>query len=195
MTCMKRLASRLRKRLESGTLTWYGWVRLVAAVSFIALPLTQAHAEIVFIGWGAPAELRLQVGSPSGVSTVVHDVPAAHIGDATPVTGAPNSILIDAYARMPNIIQAIFTQFIISVDSSIPLSNGGYTIPFTDISWTAQHGDIPSGVFQGIPGQVVAGPTRAFYRLRDWHTFSYNNTRVLPAGIYSGRVTYTVSIP
>lgn len=154
-----------------------------------------AWAEIVFIGWGAPPELRLQVGAPAGITTIVHNVPATRIGDATPVAGSPNSVLIDAYARMPNIIRALMTQFIISVDSSVPLSNGSRTIPFTDISWTAQHGDIPSGSFQGMPGQVIRGPTSAFFRVRDWHTFYYNNARVIPPGVYAGRVTYTIAMP
>ena len=126
---------------------------------------------------------------------MVHAVPADRVGDGTPVAGAPDSVLIDAYARMPNIVRAWMTQFIISVDSSMPLSNGGSTIPFTDISWTAQDGDIPSGRFQGVPGQVILGPTRAFFRVRDWHTFYYANDRVVPAGVYSGQVTYTISIP
>ena len=169
------------------------WFIVTALAVLAGLP--DARAEIVFIGWGAPPELRLQVGAPSGITTVVHTVPAATIGNAIPVAGTPDRVLIDAYARMPNIIQAWFSRFTISVDSSAPLSSGSHTIPFTDISWTAQQGDIPSGSFQGVPGQVVLGPTSAFYRVSDWHTFYYNNTRIVPSGVYSGRVTYTIAIP
>jgi len=168
---------------------------IIAQALVLLAGLSDARAEIVFIGWGAPPELRVQVGAPTGITTVVHDVPAATVGDATPIAGTPNSVLIDAYARMPNFIRAWFTQFTISVDSSVPLSNGSHTIPFTDISWTAQQGDIPSGSFQGVPGQVILGPTSAFYRVRDWHTFYYNNTRIVPSGVYTGRVTYTIAIP
>ena len=154
-----------------------------------------ADADIVFIGWGAPPELRLQVGAASGITTVVHNVPSNRIGDATPVQGAPNSILIDAYARRSNIITALFSQFIISVDSSAPLTNGSNTIPFSDISWTAQDGDISSGNFNGTPGQVIAGPISAFYRISDRLTFYYNNTQVVASGVYFGQVTYTIAIP
>lgn len=152
-------------------------------------------AEIVFIGWGAPAEIRLRVGAPAGVTMVIHNVPANQIGDGTPIVGSPNSILIEVSARRANILQAIFSQYILSVDSSIPLSSGSNTIPFTDISWTAQDGTIPSGSFSGSPGQVILGATHAIWQARDWHTFYYNNTRVVPSGTYTGRVTYTAAIP
>jgi hypothetical protein len=170
---------------------------LYVAIAILFLPtvLSVAHAEMVFIGWGAPAEIRLRVGAPVGITTVNHSVPATNVGDGTPIAGTPNSVLIEASARRANIWQAFTTNFIISVDSSVPLSSGGNTISFTDISWTAQDGDIPSGSFNGIPGQVILGPTTAFLQVRDWHTFYYNNIRIVPYGIYTGRVTYTAAVP
>ncbi len=153
------------------------------------------RAELVFIGWGAAAEIRLRVGAPVGVTTVSHDVPATNVGDGTPIVGAPNSVLIEVSARRANFFQAIFTNFTLSVDSSIPMSSGSNSIPFTDISWTAQDGTIASGSFSGTPGQVILGPTLAIWQARDWHTFYYNNVRLVPSGVYTGRVTYTAAIP
>jgi hypothetical protein len=170
-------------------------LKITIALLFLPMVVSVAHAEMVFIGWGAPAEIRLRVGAPVGITMVTHSVPAANVGDGTPVAGTPNSVLIEASARRANIWQAIFTRFIISVDSSTPLSSGGNTISFTDISWTAQDGDIPSGSFSGTSGQVILGPTRAFLQVRDWHTFYYNNVRIVPYGTYTGRVTYTAAIP
>jgi len=154
-----------------------------------------AHAEIVFNLWGAPAEVRIRVGAATGITTVTHNVPATQVGDGTPVAGTPGSLLIEASARRANFLSALSTNFIVSVDSSTPLSNGTDTIPFTSISWTAQDEDIPSGNFTGSPAQVILPPTRAFWLVRDWHTFYYNNTQIVPYGTYSGRVTYTVSVP
>jgi len=154
-----------------------------------------AHAEIVFNFWGAPAEVRIRVGAVAGITTVTHNVPATNIGDGTPVVGTPNSILIEASARRAGLFSAFSTTFIVSVDSSTPLSNGTDTIPFTSISWTAQDEDIPSGNFTGSPAQVILPPTRAFWLVRDWHTFYYDNTQIVPYGTYTGRVTYTVSVP
>jgi hypothetical protein len=154
-----------------------------------------AHAEIVFNFWGAPAEVRIRVGAAAGITTVTHDVPATQVGDGTPVAGTPGSVLIEASARRANFFSALATNFIVSADSSIPLSNGTDTISFTNISWTAQDEDIPSGQFTGTPAQVILNPTRALWIVRDWHTFYYNNTLVVPYGTYTGRVTYTVSVP
>lgn len=166
---------------------------LITLIIFIFQPV--AHAEITLNFWGPPAEVRIRVGAETGVTTVTHDVPATHVGDGTPVEGTPNSVLIEASARRATSQAAQRTYFIISVDSSTPLSNGTNTISFTNISWTARDGDIPSGNFNGSPAQVILGPTRARWLVRDWHTFYYNNIQVVPYGVYTGRVTYTVSVP
>jgi len=179
-----------------------GWIKgLFMIKALLFLPLLMlifqpvAHAEITFNFWGAPAEVRIRVGAATGITTVTHNVPATQVGDGTPVEGTPSSILIEASARRANIFSALTTNFIVSVDSSTPLSNGTDTIPFTSISWTAQGEDIPSGNFTGSSAQVILPPTRAFWLVRDWHTFFYNNTQIVPYGTYTGRVTYTVSVP
>lgn len=165
----------------------------ITLIVFIFQPT--AHAEIVFNFWGAPAEVRIRVGAATGITTVTHNVPATNVGDGTPVAGTPNSVLIEASARRASIFSALFTNFIVTADSSTPLSNGTDTIPFTSISWTAQDEDIPSGNFTGSPAQTILSPTRAIWLVRDWHTFYYNNTQIVPYGTYTGRVTYTVSVP
>jgi hypothetical protein len=170
-------------------------LKLTIAILFLPTLISVAHAEMVFICWGAPSEIRLRVGALVGITRVNHSVPATKVGDGTPIAGTPNSVFIEASARRANIWQAICANYVISVDSSVPLSSGGNTIPFTDISWTAQDGHIPSGSFSGTPGQVILRPTRAIWRVRDWHTFYYNNVRIVPSGIYTGRVTYTAAIP
>ena len=160
----------------------------------IAQPI--AHAEIIYnVGLVPLAEVRIRVGAQTGVTTVTHSVPATQIGDGTPIEGAPASVLIEASARRSTNPDANRTRFIISVDSSTPLSNGTNTISFTNISWTAQDGHIPSGNFNGSSAQVLLEPTRARRLVRDWHTFYYNNTQIVPYGTYTGSVTYTVSVP
>ena len=158
----------------------------------IAQPIV--HAELVNVGFAPLDEVRIRVGAQTGVTTVTHSVPATQIGDGTPIEGTPASVLIEASARQATPPNAKRT-YIISVDSSTPLSNGTNTISFTNISWTAQHGDIPSGNFNGSPAQVLFGPHSYKHLVRDWHTFYYNNTQIVPYGTYSGSVTYTVSVP
>lgn len=154
---------------------------LIVFISPIAL------AKITFVVWKAPPEVRIRVGAQKGVTTVTHEVPALQVGDSTPITGTPNDVRIEASARP--------TGFIITVDSSIPLSNGAQTIPFTDISWTAKKGDIPSGRFNGTTAQVILQANPGNQKIKDQLTFTYDNTRVVPYGIYTGSVTYTVSVP
>lgn len=145
--------------------------------------------------WGAPAEVRIRVGAEAGVTTVAHDVPAVSVGDGTPIVGTPNLVVIEASARRANFWDALRTSFIVTVDSSSPLTNGMYTIPFTAISWTSEDGSIPSGRFNGTSGQVILESTRAFYMVSDRHTFIYDNLEIVPHGTYTGSVTYTVMIP
>ena len=154
-----------------------------------------AHAEIINIGWGAPDELSIRVGAVTGVTTVSHDVPIANIGDGTPITGEPTLVVIEASARRAARRDSNRVRFVVTADSSIPLSNGTYTIPFADISWVSADGDIPAGRFDGTTNQEILGRTRARFMVTDRLTFSYDNTRYLPAGLYTGSVTYTVSIP
>lgn len=169
---------------------------LITLLILIFQPIV--HAEFVNIGWGPPAEVRIRVGAPTGVTTVTHNVPATQIGDGTPIEGAPASVIIEASARRATRRASRRTRFIISVDSSTPLNNGTSTISFTNISWIAQDGGnrgIPSGNFDGSPAQVILPPTRARWLVRDWHTFYYNNTQIVPYGTYTGSVIYTVSVP
>lgn len=83
--------------------------------------------------------------------------------------------------------------------SAANLANAaGDTIPFSQISWNASGiGDatqaIPSGSFTG------GTQTLASFGTNQWkescHTFSYANTATLPPGTYTGRATYTLSLP
>ena len=167
------------------------WIGAIV-LCFLASP---GQAAIYLIWFGAPEELYIRVGAQTGITTVTHDVPAANIGDGTPITGMPTQVFIEAYARQSNFWRALQTRFVITADSSIPLSNGSAIIPFSDISWTSQDGTIPAGRFNGTSSQVILNDTMALFGVNDQLTFVYDNTRLLPAGTYAGSVTYTVSIP
>lgn len=152
-------------------------------------------ADVTFIWWGAPAEARIRVGAVSGETTVVHTVPVANIGDGTPIAGSPQYVVIEVSARRASVWDAWGTNFVVTADSSTPLSNGAEPIYFNEIRWTSELGDIPDGRFDGSSAQVILPPTGAFWQVSDRLTFIYDNNRVVSAGTYSGSVTYTVSIP
>ena len=167
---------------------------IIIAFTFL-MGVATSHAETQFIWWGAQDEIYLRVGVGAAIETVIYNVPLANIGDGTPIQGVPANIEIVVHARRSSPMGWGSLRYSITADSSTPLTNGPYTIPFTDISWTSQDGDIPAGTFSGAPGQVILGPTRVFWLTRDWLTFSYSNVRVVASGTYTGRITYTAAIP
>ncbi len=152
-------------------------------------------AEMTFIWVGAPAEASIRVGAASGETTVVHNVPVANIGDGTPITGSPQYVVIEVSARRASFWDAWGTNFVVTADSSTPLSNGFEPIYFSEIHWTSEDGDIPDGRFDDSSAQVILPSTSVFWQVSDRLTFIYDNSRVVSAGTYTGTVTYTISIP
>ncbi len=157
---------------------------------WVGLPLWApgAHAVTFAIATGSRA-ISVQIGSAGGtIDKVTFNLTAANVGNGTPVVGTPAiQVIVAARDVVTRTIQVV-------ADSSSPLVSGAATLPFTQISWTASDADIPSGTFSGAAGQmIVTFPTS--FQLQNTHTFSYANTQVLQPGTYSGRVTYTITMP
>lgn len=171
--------------------------RTAAAGFLIGLLLWHAAAEAIVFNLANRATPRIGIrvgGSGGNISEVEFNVPATLIGNGTAVTGSP-AIRIQLVVRASGASPLTAT---LSADSlSYPLTSsggGGGSIPFSDISWSAQDGDIPAGSFTGVTDQVIVSfPSSR--RILDWHTFSYANTRDVEAGDYVGRVVYTWAIP
>jgi len=151
-----------------------------------------AAAVFILNNPGKNSSVSIRIGSPGGtINKVTFDVPAANTSDGTPIPGAEQidiRLVIRAPAANP------LTGFL-SVDSSVPLSNGaGGSIPLTNISWTASDGDIPSGSFNGTANQLLASfPSPA--QITDTHTFTFANNALYDPGTYTGHITYTWSAP
>lgn len=140
----------------------------------------------------APPEILIQVGGGGkSIHTVTFDVPLANAGDGTPIAGSRRiwiRLEIRSTAATP------LTGFL-TVDSSTPLDNGaGGTIPVSDISWTSEDGEIPSGSYTGTSNQLLASFSGSL-RIRDRLSFSFANDALYDAGTYTGQVTYTWSAP
>lgn len=79
-------------------------------------------------------------------------------------------------------------------------SASGDTIPFSQISWTSS-GNLDDPGTQPFPGGSFSGGTQSLgiFGANTWsescHTFYYGNDAVVAAGTYTGRVTYTLSVP
>lgn len=144
--------------------------------------------------------IRLRVGSPGNViSNVEFDVMARDLGNGTEIAGTPS---IEVEVEVGGLFGFFFNETVVlSVDSSLPLTASGNTIPFTQIRWeSSDPSDFPSGQFAGTAGQEIYTLFCPGFRCRDTTfdallTFYYLNSVPKPAGTYSGRVTYTLAEP
>jgi hypothetical protein len=143
------------------------------------------------IGNGARPRISILVGG-GNIRTVEFTVPAAALGNGIPITSSPSiPILLVIRGPAGNPVTGI-----LSADSfSHPLTNSnGNTLPFSDISWVASDGSIPSGAFSEDTKQILA-TFQSSKLIFDSHTFSYANTRGAAAGTYNGTIVYTWAAP
>jgi hypothetical protein len=90
-----------------------------------------------------------------------------------------------------------------NVTATVPVSltdGAGDTIPFSQISWTSSGNSdgtnpqpFPAGSFTGT--SVVVGSIGQNQWAESCWTFAYANTVRPPAGTYTGRVLYTLTVP
>lgn len=138
-----------------------------------------------------PAMLLLSIGSSgSRIDRVSFRVQSRELGNGVAIRGNPPVQIVVANRATP----ADSRLAVLTADSSIPLRNGNHTVPLTVISWTARDGDIPGGRFDGSSSQYLMS-FRNSQQFSDQHEFFYDNTGVLEAGTYNGRVTYTLTMP
>lgn len=179
----------------------------------VLLAAASAHAATVVIGSGG-GRLILQIGSTGGtVNQVNFSVPGASVGNGVAVTSTSvtpasptcpaNSVLVDVQARSQLFRPRTAT---LTADSSLPLTAGGFTIPFSQFAWNSSTpgggpngclnapSTIPSGTFTGAAGQPLISFNTS-QRACMCAQFRYLNQGVVSAGSYTGRVTYTLSMP
>jgi hypothetical protein len=176
-----------RKRLKAGVLLFTAL--LVCVPQIVWVP--GSAAITINIKARAKSRISIKVGG-GNISTVEFTVPVTTLGNGLPITGSP-SIQIRLVIRGPAGTPITGT---LSADSiSHPLTNSnGNTLPFSDISWVASDGDIPTGAFNEDANQILA-TFQSSNRIIDYLTFSYANTRDAAAGTYNGRIVYTWSAP
>ncbi len=175
------------------------------AIAFaFALALAQAALAGTVVNASGANEIYAGAGNSNPtIDTVNFNVPGANVGDGMPIAGGENGVpnqtsLIDARARSPgNVSRTVFWV----VDSSAPLvcstpaTCGSTTIALSKIRWTTPAGsEIPSGQFSGAANQALFSFQTSRY-VYTYQTFYFANDEIYPAGNYSGRVTYTVSMP
>ncbi|UCG72167.1 MAG: hypothetical protein JSV45_13095 [Chromatiales bacterium] len=144
------------------------------------------HGDLSSYGLlGPPASLIDEVAFtfPAGVQS----------GDGTPVAGTP--VIPIAFLGYSGRNRSIYR---ITIDSSAGLTNiNGDSMPFSEFSWVTQDGDIPAGQFNNSPNQLLFQYSQRGRRrargIVDYLSFSYANTQIYPAGVYTGRVFFTIT--
>lgn len=169
------------------------------------------------IGVGSFAGGNYTAGGNPGINRTINivsvDVPAAQVGTgvAQPMTtdstaarsfydgsvacNLPGQLYIGGFYRS---VSGTGAATVRAASPASLVSASGQTIPFTEISWSSsREGDItsqpfPAGTFAG--GMQTIGIIQRNQWAESCHTFTYGNRLIVPAGTYTGRVTYTLSL-
>jgi hypothetical protein len=138
-----------------------------------------------------PAMLLLSIGSGgSRIDRVSFNVQAADLGTGIPIRGNPPIRIVVANRATPGGSRVA----VLTADSSAPLQNGNFAVPFSVIHWTSQDNDIPSGRYNDSSNQFLLSFDNS-RQISDQLRFFYDNTGILEAGTYTGRITYTLTMP
>jgi len=124
------------------------------------------------------------------IGEVSFKIKSAELGNGIAIRGKPDIQIRVANRAVPSNARVA----VLTVDSSTPLTNGTHTTPFTSISWTAKDGNIPSGRYDGSSSQFLFSFPNS-QEVKDKHRFFYDNAGILEVGTYTGRVTYTLTMP
>lgn len=151
-------------------------------------------------------------GNNSAVNVVSVSVPAASVGSGavqtmtsnstaalSPIDGfafcsTPTQVYIGAWSR-PGPGSGVAT---LTVSTPANLTSGSNSLPFSQISWVMSGaGDVvyqfPNGTFNGGTQTLATFPANTWKE--QCMTFYYANSVVPAAGTYTGRATYTLSLP
>lgn len=151
-------------------------------------------------------------GNNSTINNVTVAVPAASLGagvqamvtdssvtasswDGYPFCNVPSQVYVGGFYRTPG----SGANATLTVRSPAALTSGANSIPFNAISWVSGgNGDvtptIPSGTFTAGAVQTLLSIARNTW-FESCLQFNYANAAVVPAGTFTGRVTYTLTSP
>ena len=182
---------------------------LRALGALLTASLCSADAGAVFID-ATPATavgaITMRVGSTTAVDTVTFaTISGANISPSPTAVGAGGDVTVEALAEF-NWLGTRTVTVTANSSAGLACTGGGCgatVIPFSEICWVSTNkvlggGDIQDGCFTGIAVQPLAafstvGNTNRL--MRNFLRFSYQNSRVYPAGNYRGTVTYTATLP
>ena len=186
------------------------------AASAYTITITSGTRAIYLqVGAGGYTGVYTSGGTPGNnatINVVSVTVPAASVGSGaaqsmtsnstvsqSPIDGfafcnPPSQVYIGAWSR-PGSGTGVAT---LTVTTPASLSSGTDTLPFDQISWVMSgNGDtvyqFPNGTFTGGTQTLATLPANTWKE--QCMTFTYANSVVPAAGTYTGRATYTLSLP
>jgi hypothetical protein len=188
--------------------------RAVTIILIVASFLLVFQSEAVVTDLGNIAQsqhqIRIRIGADqSGVDTVnFGTIMGERVGNGQAVNAQTAGVSLSVQAWTLGDTERVVT---VTADSSAgmncvtPASCGNITIPFDTVSWSVggtqkSGGDgvngagLRSGTFSTSAVQPIARFS-SDTRLQSTLFFRYANATVYPAGTYSGRVTFTASMP
>ena len=182
---------------------------LRALGALLTASLCSADAGAVFID-ATPATavgaITMRVGSTTAVDTVTFaTISGANISPSPTAVGAGGDVTVEALAEF-NWLGTRTVTVTANSSAGLACTGGGCgatVIPFSEICWVSTNkvlggGDIQDGCFTGIAVQPLAAFSTVDNTnrlMRNFLRFSYQNSRVYPAGNYRGTVTYTATLP
>lgn len=202
-----------------------GWGRSYWILGIGLMLAGEVQAVFTFGSLTSRRMITMQVGSSLAgtINNVTFDVnnslvspsPAAVTGvpsntAGTPVTSPANGVLVSMTAQIPTVSASSWTQVVLTVNSAAGLvcvggsGCGSTIIPFSSVSWVSHNQDttypgldIQNGAFNGSASQTLTNfyLTGASVTMQNVLVFQYANATLYPAGQYSGRVTFTASMP
>lgn len=149
------------------------------------------NATINLVSVAVPAAA---LGNGAAQAMTSNSAVANSFYDGYPVCNPPNQVYVGGWSRPGSGSGSA----VLSVTTPANLTNaGGNTIPFSEINWTSTangntNPDIAAGTFGGT---VTLATIEANSWVEDCLTFSYKNTNIVASGIFTGRATYTLSLP
>jgi hypothetical protein len=205
------LRKMFRKLIFINLLAWSSF-----SMAYTATITAGAKSLYLQVGTGGMVGNFSSGGTPNSNTTIneaATSVPAASLGNSTvqPFTlSAPLSSALDGFAfcnanqlyvagfnRRPT---ATASTAVMTVTAPLNLTNAtGEVIPFSEIQW-ASSGNGDAGATIAV-GSFIPGGSLTLYTFptNQWAegclSFSYKNTKIVAAGVYTGRVTYTLSTP
>lgn len=186
-----------------------------AAQAYTITITAGTRAIYLQVGAGGYVGYHTSGGTPGNnatINVVTVTLPVTAIGSGTaqamtsnstvsqsPIDGfafcnPPTQVYIGAWSR-PGTGTGVAT---LTVTTPANLTSGTNSIPFSQISWVMSgNGDttfqFPNGSFTGGAQTLATFPANTWKE--QCMTFTYANTVVPAAGTYSGRATYTLTLP